>query len=61
MAVQYVTDEEMYQSPRDGQKYERVDGEMRVGPGGFWHSAVTVNLGARLGLFVRQKNLTWSQ
>jgi Uma2 family endonuclease len=57
MAVQYVTDEEMYQAPKDGQKYERVDGEMRVGPGGGRHSAVTVSLGARLGVFVRQKTL----
>jgi Uma2 family endonuclease len=57
MAVQYVTDEEMYQVPKDGQKYERVDGEMRVGPGGARHSAVVVNVDARLALFVEKKKL----
>src|SRR5512145_3538674 len=29
MAGPYVTDEEMYQAPKDGEKYERVDGGLR--------------------------------
>jgi Uma2 family endonuclease len=57
MPTRYVTDEEMYQAPKDGQNYERVDGEMRVGPGGARHSAVTVNVATRLWSFVKPRKL----
>jgi Uma2 family endonuclease len=53
----YVTDEELLQAPRDGQKYERVDGEMRVSPAGFRHGAVIVRLTIRLGAFVAERKL----
>jgi Uma2 family endonuclease len=55
--MRFVTDEELFQAPRDGQKYERVDGEMRVTPAGFRHGAVSMLLGARLLAFVAQRRL----
>src|SRR5262245_22135669 len=57
MAGQYVTDEELLQAPRDGQKYERVDGEMRVSPAGARHGAVIVALTARIWTFVSERKL----
>lgn len=35
--TRYVTDDELLHAPRDGQKYERVDGEIRVSPAGGRH------------------------
>jgi Uma2 family endonuclease len=43
--------------PRDGQKYERVDGEVRVSPAGFRHEAVGTALVARLWMFVHERKL----
>ena len=53
----FVTDEELFHAPRDGQKYERVDGEIRVTPAGFRHGAVSLQLGARLLAFVTERGL----
>jgi Uma2 family endonuclease len=53
----FVTDEELLQAPRDGQKYERVDGDIRVTPAGFRHGAVSMQLGARLLAFVTERGL----
>lgn len=53
----YVTDEELLQAPRDGQKYERVDGEMRLSPAGYRHGAVIVRLTIKLGAFVAERKL----
>jgi Uma2 family endonuclease len=55
--TRYVTDEELLQVPRDGQKYERVDGELRVNPAGFRHGAVILRLAIRLGAFVAERKL----
>jgi Uma2 family endonuclease len=55
--TRYVTDEELLQAPRDGQKYERVDGEMRVSPAGGRHEAVIVELTGRLWAFVSERRL----
>ena len=55
--MQYVTDEELFEAPRDGQKYERVDGALRVSPAGFRHGAVIVRLTIRLGAFVAERRL----
>jgi Uma2 family endonuclease len=55
--ARYLTDEELLQAPRDGQKYERVDGEMRVSPAGARHGAVIVRLTIRLGAFVAERKL----
>ncbi len=56
-STRYVTDEELLQVPRDGQKYERVDGELRVNPAGFRHGAVILRLAIRLGAFVAERKL----
>jgi Uma2 family endonuclease len=53
----YVTDDELLQSPRDGQKYERVDGQVRVSPAGGRHSGITLRLGARLLAHVSARRL----
>lgn len=52
-----VTDEELLQAPRDGQKHERVDGEIRVSPAGARHGAIIVRLTLRLGAFVVERQL----
>jgi Uma2 family endonuclease len=53
----YVTDDELLQAPRDGQKYERVDGELRVSPAGARHGAISLRLAARLLAFVTERKL----
>jgi Uma2 family endonuclease len=55
--ARYVTDEELLRAPRDGRKYERVDGEMRVSPAGGRHGAVIMNLAARLWAVVTERKL----
>lgn len=55
--TQYVTDEDLLRLPRDGQKYERVDGQIRVSPAGFRHGAVIMRLAIRLGAFVSERTL----
>jgi Uma2 family endonuclease len=55
--TRFVTDEELLQAPRDGQKYERVDGEMRVSPAGARHGAISLRLAARLLAFVTERSL----
>jgi Uma2 family endonuclease len=55
--TQHVTDEDLLGLPRDGQKYERVDGQIRVSPAGFRHGAVIVRLTIRLGAFVAEHGL----
>ncbi len=56
-STKYVTDEQLLQVPRDGQKYERVDGELRVSPAGARHEAVIVELIGRLWSFVTERRL----
>jgi Uma2 family endonuclease len=53
----YVTDEDLLLVPRDGQKYERVDGELRVSPAGGRHSGITLRLGSRLLAHVTEHRL----
>lgn len=55
--TRYVTDEELFQTPRDGRKYERVDGEIRVSPAGARHGAVIVRLTLALGGHVARRAL----
>jgi Uma2 family endonuclease len=43
--------------PKDGQKYELVDGEIRVSPAGDRHSVVALELAARLLAFAKQHRL----
>ena len=53
----YLTDEELLQAPRDGQKYERVDGQVRVSPAGGRHSGIILRLAARLLAYVSERRL----
>src|SRR5688572_16526907 len=55
--TRFVTDEELLRTPNDGQKYERVDGELRGSPGGGVHSAVSVRMATALGMFVKEHRL----
>lgn len=52
-----VTDEDFLRVPRDGQKYERIDGELRVSPAGYRHEGVGAALLVRLWLFVNERKL----
>jgi Uma2 family endonuclease len=55
--TRHVTDEDLLRMPRDGRKYERVDGELRVSPAGFNHEGVGMALAARLWAFVTERQL----
>jgi len=52
-----ATEEDLRATPRDGRKYELVDGEIVVSPAGFRHGMVSVRLSARLLAFVEQRGL----
>jgi Uma2 family endonuclease len=52
-----VTDEDLLRLPRDGRKYELVDGQIRVAAAGGRHGQIVVRLTLRLGLFVTEKHL----
>jgi Uma2 family endonuclease len=51
------TEEDLLRTPKDGQKYELVDGEIRVSPAGFRHGRISVRLGSRLEAFVSERGL----
>jgi Uma2 family endonuclease len=52
-----ATEEQLLAMPRDGQKYELVDGEIRVSPAGARHGQVCVKLTLRLGTLVEEQRL----
>ena len=52
-----ITEADLMRLPRDGRKYELVDGEIRVSPAGARHGAVCVRLAAAIGSHVRQNRL----
>lgn len=52
-----ATEEDLLRTPRDGQKYELVDGQIRVSPAGSRHGQTCVRLAVRLGGFVEQRQL----
>jgi Uma2 family endonuclease len=55
--IRAATEEELLRAPRDGRKYELVDGEIRVSPAGSRHGAVSLQLAARLLAFVKDRRL----
>ncbi len=57
MPTPTVTDEDLLRLPRDGSKYELVDGEVRVSPAGGRHGEVSGYLVALLVTFVRPRKL----
>lgn len=52
-----ATEEDLLRSPRDGRKYELVDGRIRVSPAGTRHGRVCTRLTVRLGSFVERERL----
>ena len=56
-STRVVTDEELLRLPRDGRKYELVDGEIRVSPAGMRHGSIATNLVALLVPHVRKPGL----
>ena len=53
-----ITDEELLQLPKDGNKYEVVDGELVVSPGaGLRHENIVGEILSRLRLFARERGL----
>jgi Uma2 family endonuclease len=53
-----ITDEELLQLPKDGNKYEIVDGELVVSPGaGFRHEWIVAELLTRLRSFANERRL----
>ena len=57
MPTPTVTDEDLLRLPRDGRKYEFVDGEVRVSPAGGRHGEVSGYLVALLVTFVKPRKL----
>lgn len=57
MTTPPLTDDDLMRMPRDGRKYELVDGELVVSPAGGRHGKVTVRLVVRLGGFVESGKL----
>jgi Uma2 family endonuclease len=49
-----ATEADLLDAPKDGRKYELVDGQIRVSPAGGRHGLVIVALTVRLVTFVRQ-------
>lgn len=52
-----ATEEDLLKTPRDGNIYELVDGEIRRNPGGARHSTVSLSLATDLARFVRARCL----
>jgi len=52
-----ATEDDLRAMPEDGQKYELVDGEIRMSPAGDRHSAIALQLGALLLAFVKERRL----
>lgn len=57
MPTPAVTDEDLLRLPKDGRKYEFVDGEVRVSPAGGRHGEVSGYLVALLVTFVKPRKL----
>jgi Uma2 family endonuclease len=49
-----ATEEDLLATPRDGRKYELVDGEIRMSPAGARHEAVSLRLASRLLAYATQ-------
>lgn len=52
-----TTDADLLRLPKDGRKYELVDGEIVVSPAGMRHGEIIVRLTVRLATFVAEKGL----
>ncbi len=47
-----TTIDDLYNVPKDGRKYELVDGEIQVSPGGFRHGRTSIQIGYLLKRFL---------
>jgi Uma2 family endonuclease len=52
-----ITDEELLRLPKDGNKYEVVDGELRMSPAGWKHERLAARLISRMEAYARQHRL----
>lgn len=52
-----ISDEELLRLPKDGNKYEVVDGELRVSPAGWAHERVVANLTAQMATHAKAHHL----
>lgn len=52
-----ITDEELLQLPKDGNRYEVVEGELRMSPAGFLHEEVVARLLTRMRTFADERQL----
>jgi Uma2 family endonuclease len=52
-----ATEADLLSQPADGSKYELVDGEIRVSPGGARHGHIEMKLGSRLLAFATTRQL----
>lgn len=52
-----ATESDLLTTPRDGNRYELVDGQIRVSPAGKRHRRVATRLTVRLGAFVEEHRL----
>jgi Uma2 family endonuclease len=52
-----ATEADLLSQPADGNKYELVDGEIRVSPGGARHGRIEMKLGSRIETFVTANRL----
>jgi len=53
----HATEADLLQMPKDGRKYELVNGQIRVSPAGGRHGLIIVEITARLLAFVKQAQL----
>ena len=49
-----ATIDDLYNVPKDGRKYELVDGEIQVSPGGFRHGRTSIQIGYLLKRFLEE-------
>jgi Uma2 family endonuclease len=56
-STRVVTDEELLRLPRDGNKYEVVEGELRVSPAGWRHERLVARLISALEAHARRRGL----
>ncbi len=52
-----ITDEELLRLPKDGNKYELVDGEIRMSPAGWAHERVVARLMGRVSAWAEARGL----
>ena len=52
-----ISDEELLRLPKDGNKYELVDGGLRVSPAGWAHERVVARLMGRVSMWVEARGL----